>query len=92
MITFVQSHPDVPSFYWQQHFFRNLVGEDASVGALWVLAKNLLCGVGTAVIGYHQGLRPKQSAGDVSQAITSTVLWTTLFVLLVHFVIALIEF
>jgi ABC-type transporter Mla maintaining outer membrane lipid asymmetry permease subunit MlaE len=104
MITFLISHPDVPDFYWQQHFFRNLRSDASAVGggsgvggwmregALWVLAKNTVCGVGTAVISYHQGMKAKQSASDVSDGITATVLWTTLFVLFVHFLIALLEF
>jgi hypothetical protein len=37
-------------------------------------------------------MRPKQSASDVSEAITSTVLWATLYVLLIHFLIAFYEF
>ncbi len=58
----------------------------------WVLLKNLLCGFGTAVIAYHRGITAKQSASDVSHCITSTVLWATLYVLIVHFVVALLEF
>lgn len=61
-------------------------------GWTWVMLKNTLCGIGTAAIAYHHGKSPKQSAGDVSTAITSTVLWTTLYVLIVHFVTALMEF
>jgi ABC-type transporter Mla maintaining outer membrane lipid asymmetry permease subunit MlaE len=48
--------------------------------------------VGTATISYYRGVSPKHSAADVSHAITSTVLWTTLYVLVVHFVIALVEY
>ncbi|MFG0288389.1 MAG: ABC transporter permease, partial [Rhodopirellula sp. JB044] len=58
----------------------------------WVVLKNTLCGFGTAGIAYHQGITPKQSANDVSHSITATVLWATLYVLVVHFVIALLEF
>ncbi len=58
----------------------------------WVLLKNTLCGIGTAAIAYHQGITPKQSASDVSHCITATVLWATLYVLVVHFVVALNEF
>jgi len=61
-------------------------------GWTWVMLKNLLCGIGTAGIAYHQGITPKQSARDVSHCITATVLWATLYVLVVHFVIALWEF
>ncbi len=94
LVTFVGGHPEIPSHFWDQHFFRNVRDGDAllSRGFWWVLGKNAACGVGTAVISYHQGLRPKQSASDVSGAITSTVLWTTLLVLFVHFLVALIEF
>ena len=56
------------------------------------MLKNLLCGVGSGVIGYYRGLSPKRSAGDVSDAITSTVLWSTLYVLVIHFIVALLEF
>jgi len=58
----------------------------------WVMLKSLLCGFGTAAISYHQGMGPKESARDVSDSITATVLWSTLFVLVVHFWIALLEF
>ncbi len=95
MVTFMQTHPDIGPFFWDQHFHRNLVGETGNAwprGWGWVLVKNLACGIGTGAIGYHQGLKPKYSASDVSHAITSTVLWTTLFVLLVHFAVALLEF
>lgn len=94
MVAFTSSYPDVGPYFWEQHFSRNLI--DASgwlyQGWKWVLMKNVICGVGTATIAYYQGLAPKHSASDVSRSITSTVLWTTLFVLTVHFVIALLEF
>ena len=94
MLTFSVTHPDVGPFFWEQHFFRNLVPKDGGwpEGWQWVMLKNLACGIGTGVIGFYRGMAPKQSASDVSNAITSTVLWTTLYVLLVHFVIALLEF
>ncbi|MAI69732.1 MAG: sulfate ABC transporter ATP-binding protein [Rhodopirellula sp.] len=94
MLTFTATHPDVGPFFWEQHFYRNLLSSDGGwpQGWGWVMLKNLACGVGTGAIGFYRGLAPKQSASDVSHAITSTVLWTTLYVLLVHFIIALIEF
>lgn len=98
LVTFVQTHGDIGPHFWQQHFHRNLIPIGSwdwwplYAGWNWVLTKNLLCGFGTAVITYYQGLAPKQSARDVSHSITSTVLWTTLFVLVVHFVVALLEF
>ena len=95
LVTFTRMHDAIGPFFWEQHFFyRNLLEPGATwpVGWSWVLLKNTACGIGTAAIGYYQGLSPKHSAGDVSAAITSTVLWTTLYVLVVHFVVALIEF
>ena len=94
LLTFVANHPSVDPFFWDQHFYRNLAqnGSVFYAGWSWVLLKNVLCGVGTAAIGYYQGIAPKYSATDVSHSITSTVLWTTLYVLVVHFIIALCEF
>ena len=94
LVTFVVTHPSVDPFFWDQHFYRNLSpdGSIPFVGWWWVQLKNILCGVGTAAIGYYQGIAPKNSASDVSHSITSTVLWTTLYVLVVHFVVALFEF
>lgn len=94
LVTFNETHPTVGPYFWDQYFFRNLRTDDSFglFGWRWVLLKNVLCGVGTATIGYYRGLAPKKSASDVSNAITSTVLWTTLYVLVVHFAVALIEF
>lgn len=104
LLCFTSMHPELGPYYWHQHFHRQLIGGGQSVasnwfgsgwedaGWLWVLLKTLVCGAGVAVISYHQGNRPKESASDVSDSITSTVLWATLFVLVVHFVVALYEF
>ncbi len=94
LVTFTLSHPSIGPYFWDQHFYRKLAtgSETELSGWTWVMLKNLACGVGTATIGYYQGMTPKQSASDVSRAITSTVLWTTLYVLVVHFIAALIEF
>ena len=94
-ITFKVTHPEVGDFFWRQHFDRQITNNGEAfftVAFRWVMLKNLLCGVGSGVIGYYRGLSPKRSAGDVSDAITSTVLWSTLYVLVVHFLIALLEF
>ncbi len=94
LMTFTANHQAIGPYFWEQHFFRNLQQEGtwAFVGSQWVLLKNILCGIGTATIGYYRGLSPKNSASDVSHAITSTVLWATLYVLVVHFAVALLEF
>jgi ABC-type transporter Mla maintaining outer membrane lipid asymmetry permease subunit MlaE len=92
LATFTTMHPQIGPYFWEQHFYRHLDGAAWPLGWRWVLLKNIACGVGTAAIGYYRGIAPKGSASDVSNAITSTVLWTTLYVLVVHFVVALIEF
>lgn len=85
-------HPELGPYFWQQHFHGRISGGWLASGGGWVLLKTLLCGGGIALISYLQGNRRKQSASDVSQAITSTVLWSTLYVLVVHFLVALQEF
>lgn len=106
MVTFASMQDAIGPHFWHQHFYRNLriaTPDDLGgsyglqywtplLGWKWVLLKNTLCGIGTATIGYYRGVGPKTSASDVSDAITSTVLWTTLYVLVVHFVVALFEF
>lgn len=100
LVTFNWNYKEIGPYFWRQYFYRNLErgGDELGAGLTlfngwrWVLVKNALCGIGTGVIGYYRGFSPKQSASDVSDAITSTVLWTTLYVLIVHFVIALLEF
>ncbi|QDT61249.1 Glutamine transport ATP-binding protein GlnQ [Stieleria bergensis] len=104
MVVYVSMFPNDGPYFWQQYFDRNLVAGSASetvslFGIIefyrdwqWVQAKNLFCALGIATISYYRGLTPKRSAGDVSRSITSTVLWTTLYVLVVHFVVALVEF
>lgn len=92
LATFTTMHPQIGPYFWEQHFYRHLNGATWPLGWQWVLLKNVTCGVGTAAIGYYRGIAPKGSASDVSHAITSTVLWTTLYVLVIHFVVALIEF
>lgn len=92
-VSFQFLHPELGPHFWYQHFHARIASDWFFSGdRLWVLAKTLLCGSGVALISYWQGNRPKQSASDVSHAITSTVLWGTLYVLLVHFLVALAEF
>ncbi len=94
LLTFTLTNPEAGPYFWQLHFDRQLVNAEApwAVGAPWLLLKTLACGLGVAAISYYRGLRPKQSANDVSDGITATVLWATLYVLVVHFLIAFYEF
>ncbi|MEM6979469.1 MAG: ABC transporter permease [Planctomycetota bacterium] len=104
-LTFAVSNPDIGVAFWRQHFFRAITDQwttGLGFGSLlpswllgkgfgYVLSKNLICGIGSAAISYYQGITTKHSASEVSHSITATVLWSTLFVLMVHFLIALIE-
>ncbi len=94
MVVFEVSHPGLGLEYWNLHFHRQLVdpGEFFYDGWQWMFGKQLLCAAGIGLIAYRQGSRPKLSSSAVSQCITSTILWGTLFVLGVHFVVAFFEY
>ncbi|MBW3600450.1 MAG: ABC transporter permease, partial [Planctomycetes bacterium] len=91
---FTAIRPDRGPEFWESHFHRRLREPDALFydGSDWLLAKTLLCAAGIAAIAYHRGAGPKHSPRDVSASVTSTVLWGTLFVLVVHFAFAFFEF
>jgi ABC-type multidrug transport system ATPase subunit/ABC-type transporter Mla maintaining outer membrane lipid asymmetry permease subunit MlaE len=61
-------------------------------GTGWVLAKCWTCTVGTGIIAYQLGATPKESVRDVNRAVTSSIIAATLWVLLVHFSFAFLEF
>ncbi len=94
VVTFTLTHPDHGPDYWYQHFHRGLhvVNQYIYHGSGWLMAKLLCCAVGIALISYHVGLKPKFSSNDVSRSVTTTILWATLFVLIVHFSFAFYEF
>lgn len=94
LISFAATHPRAGPYFWELHFDRELISDTGWLppGASWLLLKTIACGIGVAAISYYRGVRPKQSANDVSDSITSTVLWATLYVLCVHFVVAFYEF
>ena len=88
MLTFSAMHPDIGPAFWSLHFDRRTAPSDTG----WVVGKSLASAVGVAAIGYHVGMRPKPTAAAVGTGVTTAVLWSTLFVLLVHFAASLIEF
>jgi ABC-type multidrug transport system ATPase subunit/ABC-type transporter Mla maintaining outer membrane lipid asymmetry permease subunit MlaE len=92
LVCFHSMHDELGPHFWSQHFHSRLAGGWVDSGGWWVIAKTAVCGVGVAMISYHQGNLSKGSAGDVSDSITATVLWATLFVLVVHFVTSFYEF
>jgi ABC-type transporter Mla maintaining outer membrane lipid asymmetry permease subunit MlaE len=91
---FTATHPERGPEFWELHYHSRLQlpGEFYFAGTGWLLAKTLLCAVGIGAIAYHRGAAPKHSPRDVSLGVTSTVLWATLYVLVVHFAFAFYEF
>lgn len=94
LIVFTATHPDRGPWFWQLHFHRELVVPNQLLyaGTIWLWAKTTVCAAGIAVIAYSRGAQPKDSSRAVSQGVTSTILWSTLYVLAVHFVFAFMEF
>jgi len=95
LVVFIYHHGDLhTSVFWERHFGRDLLqpGDILPVGTGWLLAKTLLCGLGIGGIAYFRAVRPAASGVEVSRGITSTVIRATLFVLLVHFSFAFVEF
>ncbi len=94
LAVFTATHPHYGPWIWRQHFHGALWLPDHLFyeGTGWLLAKVLCCAAGTALIAYHRGAAPKPSGRDVSRGITSTILWATIFVLLVHFTFAFFEY
>ncbi len=94
LFTFCYSQPGhTPDFWYQNfHYSLDVIGSPFYFGTSWLMAKLVCCGLGIGVIAYFQGRRPKFSTSDVSQSVTVSILWTTLYVLSVHFAFAFYEF
>ena len=94
LIVFLSLNPNVSPDFWHQYFHRNLESPEAFyyIGTGWVLTKILICGLGIGLIAYAIGRQPKFSSNDVSSSVTRTTLYSTIFVLAVHFVFAFFEF
>ncbi len=94
LAVFTATHAERGPDFWQLHYHWRLLSPERMFfeGSGWLLGKLLLCAMGIGLIAYHRGTRPKHSNRDISDSITSTILWSTLFVLAVHFVVAFLEF
>lgn len=94
LVMFVVTHPDRGPDFWQVHYYRQLTQADSDwfVGTGWLIAKVLTCAIGIGLIAYRIGERPKNSSAAVSLGITRAILWSTLYVLVVHFVFTFFEF
>lgn len=93
-VAFLSTHAQEGIAFWDAHFHRELRLPNALFykGTGWLVAKLLTCAMGVAMITWKCGASPKQSAPDISKGVTQTILWSTLFTLLVHFVFSLYEF
>jgi ABC-type transporter Mla maintaining outer membrane lipid asymmetry permease subunit MlaE len=94
MTVFVYNHPELGAHYWDGHYHRDLriPGHLFYLGSEWLIVKLLVCGAGVGAIAYFIGRRPKGSGVEVSRGITATIIGATLYVLVVHFVFAFVEF
>jgi ABC-type sugar transport system ATPase subunit/ABC-type transporter Mla maintaining outer membrane lipid asymmetry permease subunit MlaE len=94
MTVFASTHPQLGPDYWDFHFHRRISSNTSIfyVGFKWLMTKTLICGLLVGWVAYLNGNLSKSSSRDVSRSITSTVLWATLAVLIVHFLIAFWEF
>ena len=91
---FLISHQDLGIAFWDAHFHKELV-QPASIlyrGSEWLIAKLVCCGLVVGMISWRCGVTQKLSGAEISQGVTRTILWATLFVLFVHFVFSLFEF
>ncbi len=91
---FLITHQDLGIAFWDIHFHKELI-QPASImyrGSGWLIAKLTCCGLGIAMISWRCGVTPKLSGAEISQGVTRTILWATLFVLFVHFLFSMFEF
>ena len=91
---FSSTHGDLGIAFWDLHFHQALRTPDGIwyKGSGWLFAKLLTCGIGIGMISWRCGISPKESGPEISHGVTRTILWSTLYVLLVHFVYSLFEF
>lgn len=94
LLVFAVTHPERGPEFWHTHFHRQLEapGEWWYIGTGWLVAKTLVCAAGIAMIAYYSGVRPKSSSRDVSSGITTAILWSTVYVLVVQFLFTFFEF
>ncbi len=93
LVVFSARFPELGPDFWHQHFHWDLLGDGGLWhGTAWVLARCLCCGLAVGLIAYRQGMPPKNSSHDVSNAVTRTILRSTLLVLIIHFAFTFVEF
>jgi len=93
-ISFNFTHPNHGYPLWRQYYFNRLELPDTWFyhGTLWTVAKLVCCGWVVGFYSYYFGSQDKYSQRDVSQAVTSTILWSTIAILIIHLIFAFWEF
>ena len=93
-VSFQFTHPQHGYPLWRQYFFNRLEQPGLWMydGTGWTMAKLLCCGWVVGFFSYRFGGQEKYSQRDVSQAVTRTILWSTLAILIIHLVFAFWEF
>ncbi|MCA9084597.1 MAG: ABC transporter permease [Planctomycetaceae bacterium] len=91
---FLSTHAAEGIAFWDAHFHKELRLPSSMwyKGTGWLVAKLLTCAAGIGMISWRCGGSPKTSATEISHGVTRTILWSTLYVLLVHFVYSFFEF
>ncbi len=94
LVVFLYNYPNRGAHFWDANFHLDLrvPGKIFYWGSSWLLAKLLIAGLGVGSIAYHIGRLPKPSGVAVAKGITATIIGATLYVLLVHFGFAFLEF
>ncbi len=94
LLAFVATHRAHGPDFWDTNFHVVLEKTTGPFyrGTGWLVGKLITCGAGIAIISYFQAHRPKYSSNDVSNSVTASIFWATLYVLIVHFAFAFYEF
>lgn len=78
----------ISSFGWATASFRAVEGSDLQ----WAFLKATGTGVITAVTAYSLAAKPKSSARDVAEATNASIVWGTLWVLLLHGSLTVVQY
>lgn len=70
----------VSAYSWASASFAAVNGSDFQ----WGFLKAIASGAVTALVAYHLASKPKQSQRDVADATTGAIVWSTLWVLILH--------
>ena len=93
LATFDWLYPQHSVFYWDAGFHYLLRGAQRTYdGSAWFLGKTLLAGYLIAVRGYFRGEEPKLAVHDVSRAVSRTIISSSLLVLVMLALLAIVEF